>query len=78
MRDFPGSPVIKTPLSNAEGMDSIPGWRGKAPHASECGQKFRKKKKKTFDNTEYPFLKKVLSKLEQGMKGVTINLQLTS
>ena len=37
-----------------------------------------KKKKKTFDNTEYPFLKKVLSKLEQGMKGVTINLQLTS
>ena len=43
LRDVPGSPVIKTPLSNAEGMGSIPGWRSKAPHASGCGQKFRKK-----------------------------------
>ena len=26
MRNFPGGPVVKTPPSNAGGMDSMPGW----------------------------------------------------
>ena len=33
-RDFPGSPVVKTSPSNAEGAGSIPGGRTKIPHAS--------------------------------------------
>ena len=32
--DFPGSLVVKTPPSNAEGASLIPGWRAKIPHAS--------------------------------------------
>ena len=31
--DFPGSPVVKTSPSNAEGAGSIPGQRAKIPHA---------------------------------------------
>ena len=31
-RDFPGGPVVKTPSSNAEGGDLIPGQRTKIPH----------------------------------------------
>ena len=34
---FPGSPVIWTPTSTAEGMGSIPGWRTKIPHAMRHG-----------------------------------------
>ena len=33
-RDFPGSPVVKTLLSNPGGVGSIPGWATKIPHAS--------------------------------------------
>ena len=33
-RDFPGSPVVKTPLSNAGGMGSIPGQGARIPQAS--------------------------------------------
>ena len=36
-RDFPGGPVVKTSLSNAEGAGLIPGRGAKIPHAS--GQK---------------------------------------
>ena len=32
-RDFPGSPVIKTSLSNARDAGSIPVWGAKIPHA---------------------------------------------
>ena len=32
-RDFPGSPVVKTLPSNAEGAGSIPGRGAKIPHA---------------------------------------------
>ena len=32
-RDFPGVPVVKTSLSNAGGVDLIPGWEAKIPHA---------------------------------------------
>ena len=31
--DFPGSPVVKTPPSNAEDVGSIPGQGTKIPHA---------------------------------------------
>ena len=31
--DFPGGPVVKTLPSNAGGMDSIPDWGAKIPHA---------------------------------------------
>ena len=34
MRDFPGSPVVKTSPSNAEGTGSIPGRGANIPHAS--------------------------------------------
>ena len=34
MRDFPGSPVVKTLPSNAGGEGSIPGQGAKIPHAS--------------------------------------------
>ena len=30
--DFPGGPVVKTPLCNAEDESSIPGWGTKIPH----------------------------------------------
>ena len=43
-RDFPGGPMVKTSLSKAEGVGSIPGKWAKIPHAS--GQK-RKTKHKT-------------------------------
>ena len=33
MRDFPGSPVVKTLPSNAGGAGSIPGLGAKIPHA---------------------------------------------
>ena len=32
-RDFPDDPVVKTLLSSAGDMDSIPGWETKIPHA---------------------------------------------
>ena len=32
-RDFHGSLLVKTSLSNAGGMGSIPGWGAKIPHA---------------------------------------------
>ena len=32
-RDFPGSRVFKTSLSNAEDVGSIPGWGAKIPYA---------------------------------------------
>ena len=34
VRDFPGSPVVKTSLSNTRGVGSIPGQGVKIPHAS--------------------------------------------
>ena len=35
--NFPGSPGVKAPPSNAGGTSSIPSWGAKIPHA--CGQK---------------------------------------
>ena len=46
-RDFPGGPVVKIPPSNTVGAGLIPGWGTKAPHAAGCGQKVKKKTKKT-------------------------------
>ena len=34
LRDFPGSPVVKTSPSNAGGAGSIPGQGAKIPHAT--------------------------------------------
>ena len=34
VRDFPGSPVVKTSPSNAEGAGLIAGWGTGIPHAS--------------------------------------------
>ena len=41
-RDFPGSPVVKTPGPNAGGTGSIPGQGSKIPHATQHGQKINK------------------------------------
>ena len=38
-RDFPGSPVVKTPSFHWRGVGSIPGWETKIPHAARCRQK---------------------------------------
>ena len=43
-RNFPVSPVVKTPRPNAEGIGLIPGWGTKIPHAAWLT---KKKKKKT-------------------------------
>ena len=32
--DFPGDPMVKTSLSKAGGVDSIPRQRAKIPHAT--------------------------------------------
>ena len=43
MQDFPGSPVVKTLLSNIGYASSIPGGGAKIPHALQT----KKKKKKS-------------------------------
>ena len=40
--NFPGSQVVKTPPSNAEGTGSIPGQGAKIPHASKVKKKNKK------------------------------------
>ena len=35
LRDFPGSPVVRTLPSNAQGTGSIPGQGPNSPHASQ-------------------------------------------
>ena len=47
-RDFPGSPVVKTSPSNAEGVGLIPGRGAKIPHAS--GPKIQNIKQKQYCN----------------------------
>ena len=42
--DFPGGPVVRTLLSNTEGVGSIPGWGIKILHAMRCHQTLKKKK----------------------------------
>ena len=42
MRDFPGGPVVKTSLSNAGGVGSIPGQGAKIPHALQPKKKNKK------------------------------------
>ena len=37
-------PMVKTLPSNAGGMGLIPGQGTEVPHATECGQKLKKKK----------------------------------
>ena len=58
IRDFPGSPVIKTLHSGGTG--SIPGWGTKIPHATQRGQKNPKHNKKSKSEktiyTKIPFL----------------------
>ena len=46
--DFPGSPVVKTSLSNAGGAGSIPGQGAKIPHA--LGSKNQNIKQKQYCN----------------------------
>ena len=41
MRDFPGSPLVKTLCFQAEGVSSIPGQGNKIPHAVCHGQKIK-------------------------------------
>ena len=38
IRDFPGSPVVKTPCFQYKGCNLIPGWGIKIPHTTWCGQ----------------------------------------
>ena len=38
IRDFPGSPVVKTPYSQCRGTGSMPGWETKIPHTAQCGK----------------------------------------
>ena len=40
-KDFPGSPVVKTPHSQCSGIGSIPGWGSKMPQEQP---KLKKKK----------------------------------
>ena len=47
-RDFHGSPLVKTSLSNAGGVGSIPGWGAKIPHALRL-----KKKQNIFKKRQY-------------------------
>ena len=47
MTDFPGCPVVKTLLSNAGAVSSIPGWGSKIPHVMQGSQK-----KKINNNTK--------------------------
>lgn len=42
IRDFPGSPVVKSPPCSAGGVGSIPGLETKIPHAMWFGQKKEK------------------------------------
>ena len=44
--DFPGGSVVKTLHFHCRGRGFIPGQGTKIPHASRCGQKWKKKKKK--------------------------------
>ena len=44
IRDFPGSPVVKSPPCSAGGVGSIPGLETKIPHAMWFGKKKKKKK----------------------------------
>ena len=54
MRDFTGSPVIKTLPSNAGGAGSIPGWRAKIPHAMlGTVTQFLKRKTNLVSHTKY-------------------------
>ena len=46
--DFPGSPVVKTSLSNAGGAGTIPGQGARIPHAS--GPKKQNIKQKQYCN----------------------------
>ena len=46
--DFPGGPVVKTPHSQCRGAGLIPGQGTKIPHASQRGQKKKKRKQKDF------------------------------
>ena len=41
-RNFPGSPVVKTPRSNADGIGLTPGWGTKTPHAAWLTEKKKK------------------------------------
>ena len=45
--DFPDGPGVSTSLSNAEGVDSVPGWGAQFPHDSQPGKKNKKTKTKT-------------------------------
>ena len=48
LREFPGSPVVRTPSSHCCGPDSVPGQGTKIPRAVQCGQgKKRRRKKNT-------------------------------
>ena len=48
MTDFPGCPVVKTLLSNAGAVSSIPGWGSKIPHVMQGSQKKKKQQHKSF------------------------------
>ena len=39
VRDFPGSPMAKTPYLHCRALGSIPSQGTKIPHAELCGQK---------------------------------------
>ena len=46
MREFPGSPVVRTQCFHCQGPGSIPDRGTKILQAVQCGQKRKKKKKK--------------------------------
>ena len=81
MRDFPGSPVVKTLPSNAGGEGSIPGQGAKIPHASwpkkqNIKQKqFCNKFNKDFKNGLHQ-KKKILKKKKDSTHQKSVNNQL--
>ena len=50
LRDFPGSPAVKTSPFNEGGVSSIPGWGIKVP--TGCGQKLKKKTNNNISHIE--------------------------
>ena len=62
LRDFPGSPVVKTSPSSAGGAGLIPGRGAKIPHASQPKNQNIKQNKFNKDFKNGPHQKKILKK----------------
>ena len=59
MTDFPGGPGVKTSLSNARDVGSIPGWGARIPHAFRPENQTQNIKRKPYCNKFHKDLKMV-------------------